>query len=102
MPDKVKKAGSFFILSTYITSLAIAVSIFAGSVLKGAYDSSNEIDAIHKTTENIQEQMGELFQYHYSTLLMVKEHKILIKGCKEDIKKYEQLSTFRLIHKDSR
>jgi len=95
MPDNIKKVGSFFILSTYVTSLAIAVTIFAGTVLKGAYDSSNEVNAIHKTTKNIQVQMGELFQYHHDTLSIIKQHKLLINRCKQDI---TQCQDFRLRH----
>ena len=86
MPDKVKKAGSFFILSTYVTSLAIAVTLFGGGILKASYDDSKEIAAIQESSANIQTQMGELFKFHYDTQLKVKEHEVIIINCKEDIK----------------
>jgi len=90
MPDKVKKAGSFFILSTYVTSLAIAVTLFGGGILKNSYDDNKEISSIKDSSENIQSQMGELFKFHYDTQLKVKEHDVVIKNCKSDIRDCQQ------------
>lgn len=85
MPANVKRAGSFLILSTYVTSLAIAVTIFGGGLFKELYDGNKEIVQIQKTSDNIQAQMGELFQFHYTTQLHVKAHDVIIDRCEDDI-----------------
>ena len=90
MPTVVKKVGSFFILGTYVTSIAIAVTIFGGTILKGAYDDNKDLIVIKEDTANIQTQMGELFKFHYDTQLQVKEHEVIINGCKEDIKECQK------------
>ncbi len=95
MPSNMKRAGSFFILSTYVTSLAIAVTVFAGTILKDAYDSNKELKIIKTTTDNIQVQMGELFKYQYDSSLTIEENKLLIAKCKEDVSYCKKL---KLIH----
>ena len=90
MPDRVKKAGSWFILSTYVTSLAIAVSIFGAGILKNSYDDNKELESLQSVSENIQSQMGELFQFHYETKLKVMEHDILMIDCRKNIEKCQE------------
>lgn len=58
-------------------------------MIKGAYESGikheERIASIQDTSTNIQDQMGELFHFHYETQLQVKAHDVLIKKCEADI-----------------
>ena len=82
MPDRVKKAGSFFILGTYVTSIAIAVTLFGGTVLKGAYDNNKDLEFFKSQMETMNQTMAESLVYIHDISEQTNTNLLKLQYCK--------------------
>ena len=92
MSETVKKAGSIFILSTYITSIALAITYFFGSEVLASRDGRIETNYVKQQmvdlksqSSNLNAQMAEFIQYSHENRIILTEHGVRISNCEDDI-----------------
>ncbi len=92
MPTVVRKTGSIFILGTYVTSLALAVTYFFGSEVMASRDDrigteyvKEQMHDLKEQSVNLNDQMSEFIQFSYENRIMISTQQEKILGCKEDM-----------------
>ena len=98
MPDKIKKGGSWFILGTYVTALALAVTYFLGGELLASHDNrivnihmQETIDDNKAGIDSINNQMKEFIQFSNENRIVLSTQSVEIQHCKDNIKKCEEM-----------
>ena len=91
MSDKAKKTGSIFILSTYITSIALAITYFFGSEVLASRDDRIETKYVKeqmidlkKQATNLNDQMGEFIQFSWENRTLIKTLSVRVDSCNKD------------------
>jgi len=90
MPNIVRKGGSIFILSTYVTAIALAVTYFLGGELLASHDNRNTMVHMQKSIDGVQDTMGEFIQFSNENRIVLTTHTVMITHCKERLDKCEE------------
>ena len=89
MPAVVKKGGSFFILGTYVTMIALAVTYFLGGELLASHDNRQSMVHMQLSIDNVQGTMKEFIAFSNENRITLTTHATLLQRCINDIEKCE-------------
>ena len=85
MPTVVRKGGSYFILGTYVTSLALGVTYFLGGELLASHDNRKEMIHMQKSVDLVNDTMSSFITYSNENRLGIERLDVEISHCKVDI-----------------
>ena len=90
MPDIIRRTGSMFLLGTYVTTIAIAATLFVGKEVLVIYSDRIEQREISETVKSLDNTLKAFSKEMHLITVDIHEHHLLLERCKERMDNCEQ------------